>query len=116
MTARRYVHSTFWVDVVAVFPFEVFLVMTSGGTELRRDLIHAALYLRLNRIMQIYRVPLAYMFYVNLELFDILPIFSILLILKIQKNIVSYDELHFKSYSAYYFGTTIVSSVKQLTG
>ncbi|XP_055341339.1 uncharacterized protein LOC129590239 isoform X2 [Paramacrobiotus metropolitanus] len=63
MTARRYLRSSFWIDLLAAFPFELGLLMTGGGTLLRTDLLHAAVYLRMNRILQVYRVPQAFAFY-----------------------------------------------------
>ena len=65
MTAKRYLRSNFWMDLLPVMPIELVLVVTPGGTVMRDDLLHLTMYLRLNRCFQIYRVPLAFHFLVS---------------------------------------------------
>ncbi|OQV13921.1 putative Cyclic nucleotide-gated cation channel subunit A [Hypsibius exemplaris] len=65
MTAKRYLRSNFWIDLLSVIPLEFFLIFTPGATastHLRDDLLHMIMYMRLNRCFQIYRVPLAFNF------------------------------------------------------
>lgn len=61
MTAKRYLNSNFLLDLCAVFPFELLLLIIPSGI-FRPEWLHWAMYCRLNRSLQIYRIPLAFDF------------------------------------------------------
>ncbi|XP_055341879.1 uncharacterized protein LOC129590595 isoform X2 [Paramacrobiotus metropolitanus] len=61
MTAKRYLSSTFFMDFIALFPFEFFMLLVPDGLS-RAEILHWVMYCRLNRCLQIYRIPLAFSF------------------------------------------------------
>ena len=80
MTALRYLKGNFFLDLFCVFPFEVFVLIPVGGdfTSIgRTEVLHWIMYLSLNRMFQIYRLPLAFHFLESNIKYDTSRLFTI---------------------------------------